>query len=270
MEGNRGMTTGMIRAAAAALALAIGASTAAAQAPVGEAQVERRYNVRVFSNVLVSAAQHGAELLGFRVQQIDPSIILLSGNAPRAEGFVIDGHGVFFHVEIPSIDPVVAWAVRTRGRDEAADNAIANLRSFVQTVSDSSAKTRLQRDVRSLEQRLSPPGASQPAREQTMGMAPSPAAAEPPPMDDPNQEYRQLVTRQLVNAMLDHSHQLGLAADEWLTIAARGDQGPLMAQAVFDNRVTLQLRVKGSDLADFRAGRLTREEARARVVIREN
>jgi hypothetical protein len=89
-------------------------------------------------------------------------------------------------------------------------------------------------------------------------------------MDDPNKEYRQLVTRQLVNAMLDHSHQLGLAADEWLTIAARGDQGALMAQAVFDNRVTLQLRIKGSDLADFRAGRLTREEARARVVVREN
>ncbi len=69
--------------------------------------------------------------------------------------------------------------------------------------------------------------------------------------------------------MLDHSHQLGLGIDEWLTIAARGSQGPLVSQAVFQDTVTISLAIKGSDLSDYRAGRLTRDEVRARVVVRE-
>jgi len=104
---------------------------------------------------------------------------------------------------------------------------------------------------------------------QTAGTAPAQAAPRPQPMDDPDLEYERLVTEQLVDAMLDHSHQLGLGADEWLTVAARGSHGPLMAQAAFDDSVTLTLRVRGSDLADFRAGVITREQARARVVVSE-
>lgn len=269
MTGKRVMTTGMIRAAGAALAVVMAASTAAAQSTMTQAQVERRYNVRVFGNVLVSAAQHGAELLGLRVQQIDPGIILLSGTAPRAQGFVIDGHGVFFHVEIPKVDPVVAWAVTTRGRDQQALADISRLRSYLQTVSDPRQKQDLEGYLRRLELRVAPPGPQQRAVSNTPGTAPSPSAAAAPAMSDPNLEYERLVTEQLVNAMLDHSHQLGLAADESLTIAARGSQGPLLAEAVFDDAVTIMLRIKGSDLAELRAGRITRDEARARVVVRE-
>jgi hypothetical protein len=265
------MTTRLIRAAAATLALAATAATATAQTTMTREQVERRHTIRLFGNVLVGAAQHGAELLGLRVQQIDPSIILLSGTAPRAQGFVIDGHGVFFYVEIPGINPAIAWAMQTRGRDQVAQAAISDLRQLLQTVSDPDERAQAAMALRRLEQRLLPPGAAQQAGRgaiQTFGTAPA-ASAPPPVMENPDAEYRKLVTEQLVNAMLDHSHQLGLAADEWLTIAARGSHGPLMPDAVFDDRVPVTLRVRGSDLADFRAGRLTREEARARVVIRE-
>ncbi|HEX6322190.1 MAG TPA: hypothetical protein VFZ36_00580 [Vicinamibacterales bacterium] len=266
------MKTRMIRAAASVLALAAIAAPAAAQTTMTREQVERRHNIRLFGNTLVGAAQHGAELLGLRVQQIDPSIILLSGTQPRAQGFVIDGHGVFFYVEIPGINPAIAWAMQTRGRDQVAQTAIADLRQLLQSVEDPQERTQFALALRSIEQRLLPPGAVQQRREgavQTVGTVPSPMTAPPPVMENPDAEYRQLVTEQLVNAMLDHSHQLGLAADEWLTVAARGSQGPLLPDAVFDDRVPVTLRVKGSDLADFRAGRLTREEARARVVIRE-
>jgi hypothetical protein len=99
------MTTAFLRSAIAIAALAATAGSAAAQTAITREQVERRHNIRVFENVLVSAAQHGAELLGLRVQQIDPSIILLTGTAPRAQGFVIAGSGVFVHVEIPAVDP---------------------------------------------------------------------------------------------------------------------------------------------------------------------
>lgn len=257
-----------IRAAAAALALAAGTTTAAAQGPITQAQVERRYTVRVFGNVLVSAAQHGAELMALKVQQIDPSIVLLSGTAPRAQGFVIDGHGVFFYLEIPRVDPMVAWAVTNRGRDEAAIAAINRVRSMLQFVSDTQMKQVLENDLKRLEQRVSPPG-SQPRQPQGIGMPASSAAAAAPVMNNPNMEYERLVVDQIINAMLDHSHQLGLGADEWLTIAARGSQGPMVADAVFDDSVTIQFRIKASDLAAFRAGTITRDEARARVVVRE-
>jgi hypothetical protein len=101
----------------------------------------------------------------------------------------------------------------------------------------------------------------------TVGTTPPATFAPAPTMEDPEAEYERLVIAQLENAMLDHSHQLGLASDEWLTIAARGSQGPL--ENPFDALVTITLRIKGSDLADFRAGRLTRDQAKARIVKRE-
>ncbi|MEX2273662.1 MAG: hypothetical protein WD690_19505 [Vicinamibacterales bacterium] len=260
----------MIRAAAAAAALALGVTSAAAQGTITRERVERRNSIRVFGNVLVNAAQLGAELLGVRVRQIDPSIILLSGTTPRAHGFLLDGHGIFFHVEIPAMNPAIEWAFRARGRDQAAEAAMINIRRRLETVTDPQERAILDRDLRSLERRLLPPGAvEQQARAvSTNGTAPSPTAAPPPVMENPNREYRQLVTEQLVNAMLEYGHQLGLAADDWLTVAARGSEGPLLPE-VFNERTTLTLRIKGSDLAAFRAGSLTRDEARARIVIGE-
>ena len=247
-----------------ALAIIAMPALAAAQTGITREQVDRRYNVRMFENVLVTAAQHGAELLGMRVSQIDPAIILLTGTAPRAQGFVIEGHGVFFHVEIPAVDPVVAWAVRTRGRDEMVDRAIAALRQHLRREPDPQMRAALEQQLRRLEQRVTPPGGGV----QQAGLTES-VGARPPLMDDPNLEYERMVTEQLIDAMLDHSHQLGLGPDDSLTIAARGSHGPLLAQAAFDDSVTLMLRVKASDLADFRAGRITRDEARARVSVRE-
>ncbi len=262
-----------LRLGVAALAVApvtlgaLGAPSAAAQTGITREQVERRHNIRVFENVLVSAAQHGAELLGMRVQQIDPGIILLTGTAPRAEGFVIAGHGVFVHVEIPNVDPVVAWAVRTRGRDEMVDRAIAALRQGHKAIGDPQMRAVLEQQLRRIEQRVTPPGAGMPQAQQVADT--TEAGARPPLMDDPNSEYERMVTEQLIDAMLDHSHQLGLGPADSLTVAARGSHGPLLAQAAFDDSVTLMLEVKASDLAEFRAGRITRDEARLRVTVRE-
>lgn len=250
-----------------AFVLAVAASPASAQTGITREQVERRYNVRMFENVLVTAAQHGAELLGLRVSQIDPGIILLTGTAPRAQGFVIEGYGVFFAVDIPAVDPVVAWAVRTRGRDEMADRSVTALRQLVRkSVADPQERAIYEQQLRRIEQRLTPPGGGM---QQTSDASAAQPALRPPLMDDPNLEYERMVTEQLIDAMLDHSHLLGLGDDDWLQIAARGSHGPLLAQAAFDDSVTLMLRVKASDLADFRAGRITRDQARERVTVRE-
>ena len=251
-------------------AIVLCAGTAAAQ-PMTQQQVERRFQVRLFGSALVNAAQHGAALMGMKVQQIDPNIILLSGTAPRAQGFVIDGHGVFFHVEIPNVDPYVARVVSNNGRDQVAMAALNRMKSLLPLVTDPVERQSLEANIRSLEFRLLPPGSQQNRAMQTgvAGFAAPAPSAPAPIMSNPHLEYEKLVTEQLVNAMLDHSSQLGLGADEWLTVAARGSQGSLIPEAVVDDSVTLMLRIKGSDLADLRAGRITREEARARVVVRE-
>ena len=57
-----------------------------------------------------------------------------------------------------------------------------------------------------------------------------------------------------------------LGADEWLTVAAR-DNTPGNALVPGDQDVvTLILRLKGGDLNAFRAGRLTLDQVKARVV----
>jgi hypothetical protein len=264
----------VIRTGVLAAVFAAAGTAAFAQSPMTQEQVERRHNVRVFGDVLVSAARYGAELMGRRVQTVDPSVVLLSGTAPRAQGFVIDGHGVFFHVEIPKIDPVVAWALTSRGRDEAALTAIAGLKAFAQQIPDPAQRQMIVNNLLNIERRFLPPGLQRTAN--TSGFAPAPdasaqpaAVVRPRPIDNADLEYEKLVTEQLVNAMLDYGHQLGLSADEWLTVGARGSEGNLIPGMVFDDTVTIMLRIKGSDLADFRGGRLTRDEARAKVVVRE-
>ena len=259
-----------IRLSAALLALVTTAGVASAQSGMTTEQVQRRYQVRVMEGVLVGAAQHGAQLLAIKVQQIDPSIVLTSGNPPRALGLVLDGHGIVFYIEIPGINPAISWALRNRSRDVAAETAILTIQRYLQEETNPQVRADLQAQLRRLAQRLLPPGATADRgamQVSGIGTAAPPTSAPVPTLDDPEAEYERLVTSQLVNAMLDYSHQLGLGADEWLTVAARGSQGPL--ETVHDALVTITLRIKGSDLADFRAGRITRDEARARIVVRE-
>src|SRR5207245_11310475 len=96
----------------------------------------------------------------------------------------------------------------------------------------------------------------------------APAPAADPILSDPDEAYRTEVTKALKDAMLDHSSSLSIAADEWLTIAARGnDDRPRLAPADSDSR-TRVLRLRGSDLAAFLARQITREDALQRIEVR--
>jgi hypothetical protein len=65
--------------------------------------------------------------------------------------------------------------------------------------------------------------------------------------------------------MLAHSSALGIGASEWLTIAAKGDDGrPRLAPADSGSRTRI-IRLRGSDLQDFLAGKITRDEALQRI-----
>ncbi len=81
-----------------------------------------------------------------------------------------------------------------------------------------------------------------------------------------DESYTEAVQRKLINAMLDY--RIALRPDEWLTIAARDGEGPPAPGQIFES-ITLFLRIKGSDLSEFLAGRISQDEVRKRVEVRE-
>jgi hypothetical protein len=84
-------------------------------------------------------------------------------------------------------------------------------------------------------------------------------------MIDPDAYYVTAVREYLVTAMLEQSKPLNLRPNEWLTVSARGDDG---APSQLSQPSIMQLRVKGSDLLEYLAGRITKEEVTKRVEVK--
>lgn len=82
---------------------------------------------------------------------------------------------------------------------------------------------------------------------------------------DPDAFYVRAVREYLMNAMVDQSKSLDLRPTEWLTVSARGDDG---GPSELSQPSILMLRIKGSDLNDFLAGRITRDEVLKRIEVK--
>ena len=89
-----------------------------------------------------------------------------------------------------------------------------------------------------------------------------------PILNDPDDAYRAEIRSQIMDAMLDWSGPLAIRADEWLTVAARRhDERPIVAPAD-SNAQTVIIRIRGGDLAAFRAGQLTKDDTLKRIDVR--
>jgi hypothetical protein len=100
--------------------------------------------------------------------------------------------------------------------------------------------------------------------------APLPPAADASLVFDPSEAYTQEVKGALVDAMIENSAPLTIGADEWLTVAARDNvQVDRFTPGDPSEVMTIVLRAKGSDLAAYRAQKLTLEEMRQRVLVSE-
>lgn len=179
-----------------------------------EAQ-RRREQIIYMEGVLAQAVRMGATATARAIQAVQPGIPLFTGTA-RAKGFFLEGYGVFFDVEIPAVQPSVAWIVET------------------------------------LERRQSP--------------QPSPTSLTTEATIDPNASYTEAVKEKLIDAMLDY--RIDLQPGQWLTVGARDGEGPAAPGVIYET-ITMILRIKGSDLADYRSGRIARDEARRRVEVGE-
>lgn len=244
--------------------LAGGAQAQTARPAAADAAARTRSNLSIMEGVLERAVVLGADSLNRRVKVLAPQDppLLLAGEAD-VRGFRLDGYGVFFDVEVPMLRQSVAWSLRARLEQNGVPVAAAldQLRSYVRSATDARTRQSLEQALQRLELQVSSPenGAA------TGGRAVS--SAEVAWLSDPNAAYTAAVKGALIDAMLEHSQALGLAPGEWLTVAARDNES--RAHVPGEDRTTVTLRIKGSDLAALRAGQISPEEARRRVEIRE-
>ncbi len=84
-------------------------------------------------------------------------------------------------------------------------------------------------------------------------------------MIDPDAYYVTAVREYLISAMLEQSKSLNLRPNEWLTVSARGDDG---GPSQLAQPSIMQLRIKGSDLLDYLAGRITKDDVKKRVAVK--
>ena len=263
-----------IVAAAAPSAAQPAASTAASRAAT-----EQRYQIGQMERVLEGAVEHGVTITRDRLQALaqTPADTLVSDNA-HASGFRLEGYGVFFDVTVPSFNATLTWSLRTLDQNDLGlDSALRTLQSYIKSSGDPNLEQALKRielQVTPVSVSRSTPQLAEVAGARTVtgsaaSIAPDkPSQADDPILIDPNEAYRTEVTQALKDAMLTHSSGLGIATNEWLTIAAKGnDDRPRLAPADTDSRTRI-FRLHGSDLADFLAGKITREQALQRIEVR--
>lgn len=279
MDVNVKLTSGVL---AGLLALAsVPALAQSAAAPAGEPAREAarlRYRIRILEGVLENTVEEGARVLGRDLREVSPGLLFFSGPA-RARGFRLEGYGIFFDVDVPALHRSVIWSMRTlRQSNVDVARALQSLKRYVAAVqADARTKTEIEQALRLVELQVGPPPAmrtaaeTRPVSESSALVAPQsiePARPAPAADTDPAELYTAEVKKALIEAMVDHGSALELAADEWLTVAARDNADRIPAGELAE-AVTITLRIKGADLAAFRAGRLTRDEIRQRVDVRE-
>jgi hypothetical protein len=266
------------------IALIVGIAPAAfAQAPPSEVdQVKARQKLSMMESVLESAVANGADSLMRQVRAVMPPDALILTGAPSARGFRLEGYGVFFDVEVPAFRRTMAFTLRQMVDENGlgAASAVNQLKAYIATVQDPRTRASLQTALRRLELQVGPVGpmpSDVAARPQTVGPAAVTAQITPPPpavdlaiVQDPNGTYTREVSVAIVDALIENSGPLPISDSEWLTVAARDNVRPdRLVPGDTSNISSIVFRIRGADLAAYRAGRMSLEEARTHVEIKQ-
>jgi hypothetical protein len=274
------ITTSIVVLAIAAPAAAQTPAPAAPAKPVNLGDL--RHHIYVMEGALARAVDYGAKQLNREILQVMPGVFMLEGEA-RARGVHLDGYGVFFDVRVPMMRQSMMWSLRMMlDQDDAQTQAsISEIRRSLQGVTDPATRATLERLLKQLESRSQtamPRNAGNPSASPdivtpnmiTPPSAPRSASARDSVWaKDPNRAYTEAVTRALVDAMIDYSAPMQIGTDQWLTVAARDDEGrdSLAPPDPLEEVVTMIYRIRGSDLQEYRQGKIDRDEVRRRVQL---
>jgi hypothetical protein len=233
-------------------------------------QVKARQRISMMEGVLERAVSNGADSVVRQMKTVMGDAWMLTG-IPEVRGFRLDGYGVFFDVEVPALRPPVTWGLRYMFRDNRETMGIANELRAMMAESEPRQRERLAELARQLERQAQVPGGLSGSGRIGAAVQVGGQVAAPPAFDDPEEHYTREVKAALVDAMIENTGSIALGPDEWLAVAARDNvpRDPLIPTDAADSR-SIILRVKGSDLSAYRAGRMTLEEARKKVETRED
>jgi hypothetical protein len=242
----------------------------ARQEPSPEA-LKLRKEIQLMEGVLARAGSVAAQSVGSELQKLEPGLTVFIGNS-RARGFIVNGYGIFFHVEVPALSGTVLWSQMVTQRELQFGTALAMLKRALEDMPEGPSRRNALQAVSTLDRQA---GQSQQLREVASADVKAPATTDAPAappasaltnevMRDPNEAYKQEVKRELIDALLNHSLPLNVAADQWLEVGAH-----MMETPQGQRGATLMIRVKGSDLAIFAADPTRRDEIRAKVEVRE-
>jgi hypothetical protein len=245
---------------------------------------ERVSEVKVLEGVFVQAMNQGAADLVHQMQVIDPgSVANAMISQAHARGISLEGYGVFFDVDVPLMNMSLIVTQRqalvadlrakideaTRLRAHATspdvqqqlDARVQMLTSILFNIAPQvapAAESRVTAVTNNLEQ---------PRAGSVIAATTDVAPVAPLETRNADQMYSDAIKTALMNAMVNHSSALMLGDDESLTVAAR-DNGPTIPGAIAD-RSGVILTIKGSDLAAFRANKLSRDEVVKKIEIKE-
>ena len=262
------------------VAVPAAAQEAATAKPVNLSDI--RHHIYVMEGALARAVDYGAKNLNREILAVMPGVFILAGEA-QARGVYLDGYGVYFDVQVPMMRQSMMWSLRTMLDQDntAAQMAISDMRKIGQSITDPAVRATFERSLKQLETQAAPntPYArsgnpANPAVSAGVIVSDSSAPPRTPVIDkawaqDPNRAYTEAVTRALVDAIIDYSTPMALGPDQWLTVAARDNEGrdTLAPQDPLEEVVTMIYRIKGADLIAYRAGKIDRDEARKRVQV---
>jgi hypothetical protein len=266
-------------------AAALAPSAAVAQGNAARGQRDQRYQIGMMEGVLEKAVEHGASEMRERLRTVMPSDMLLS-RPVHVRGIPVDGFGVIFDVDVPSLQSAPLWSLQTLDQNNLGiQSALNELRANVNAVGDRNLQQALQRIELALDPLPSSLSASAatPATQNAGGPARQASAlstldnATQAPARDPilanparfSEQYRAEIKDALMEAMLDYSRGLNIGADEWLIVVAGASSDDQLPLSGLDNQVeTVLIRIQGTDLADFLSNRITHEEARQRMEVK--
>jgi hypothetical protein len=269
-----------------ALATAVQAQPAPAPVPSAAARAANlRHQIYLMEGALARAVNFGAASLNQEIRAVMPDMMVLAGES-TARGFHLDGYGVFFDVEVPVLRQSMMWSLRTMldQDQQGATEALTDLRRFVAS-SSGPERASAEAALRRLEAQIRPFGMARRDNGPAImaagaGTTPGPEAApaerpkvNPQLLNDPNKAYTDAVVKALIDAMIDYSLPMvsSMQGGEYLTVAARdNERRDLLAPPnPYEEVSTFMLRIRGNDLAEYRAGKIDRDEARKRVQVQE-
>jgi hypothetical protein len=244
----------------------------------------RRQDIRVMETALTNALQLGARELARLLKVSEPGSAFVTGTG-RARGFVLEGYGVFFDVDVPGMKQSVVWSAQMVSLAQEREQMIQTANTMAPA---DPRRPLVMTRVRQIErlmaaaqagQVLLPPMPSATAPAQVMrdrveaasvpvSSEPAPSQPQMPEIRDPNELYTESVKNALIDAMLRYSHFLKIGETEWLTVAASDSDGPA-APGQLDDTSRILISVRGIDLTAFQTGKLSREEVLKKVQVKE-